>query len=713
MAKRKHPAAASTEVHTPYRWTHANAAARVAENIGVVNADDVGCLSFQQDDGSVWTAVATGTGAGKWLLAVPPATTSLPGTMSAADKTKLNGISTGADVTSAALTTAGTTTAAVAATANKLVLAPVSMGTITTGTTQPISFTDALFTGLVTGGTAVGSTGSLGVIASAFASSGAETGTGAGQGGLGSAASSTQPYNTTDFAGGRFHCDLFKSNSEPLVLSDVLSTAGVSFPASIATPVILYLTRRTDLGADLKWRGWFYFRNQATGNLTPVTPNISVATVTLRIPQVFLSKDVGTSALYTPIASLGSAEVVFGLATDFLATQPSASAGATGKVADAGHIHPDGTVVVTASTSSALPSYTTSGGPGAGYTLTATGNGALASTVTDGELLVTGDRLLVQHGATAIDNDVYVLTQGTGGTPWSMVRYTGLDTAAKISGSLVRVRRGRRRVNGLYIYSSRATITMGTTKLYRKRIDDGASSNERSHWRADFGQLAAVANLQLLAGTDGAIQILQASTGVLGTANSSATIGEILYTLGASATAAAGIQTAWTAAVTQPDGGDSFIASNEVGFRIAARVAIPTLSTAAQEFSVQFGLCKTRANQQRGSSDGTLWVYDRLTNVDWRAVTSLAGTTTGTDTDSGVAADSTYRELAIEKDPGDDSLYLLLDDVLMATHSTNLPNAQLLGMLCMAFKVAGSLTVTNAFKIDWIERDVWWPKGRA
>jgi hypothetical protein len=267
-----------------------------------------------------------------------PALATVDGRDVSVDGTKLDGISAGADVTSAALVAAGTTTAAVASTANKLELSPVSMGTITTGTTQPISFTDALFTGLVTGGTAVGSGGTAGVVAAAFGSSGAETGTGSGQGGLGSAAGATQPYNSTDFAGGRFHCDLFKSNSEPLVLSDVLTTAAASFPASVATPVVLYLSRRTDLGADAKWRGWFYFRNQATGNLTPVTPDISVATVTLRIPQVFLSKDVPTSALYTPIASLGSAEVVFG-ATGDIANLGTKAGGSSGKVADAAHVH--------------------------------------------------------------------------------------------------------------------------------------------------------------------------------------------------------------------------------------------------------------------------------------------------------------------------------------------------------------------------------------
>ncbi len=243
-----------------------------------------------------------------------------------------------ATLLSTGLVAAGTTTAHVASVAEKLDLIPTSMGTITTGTTQPISFTDALFTGLVAGGQALNATGVLGVIATSFASLGAETGTGSNQGGLGSAASSTQPYNTTDFAGKRIHCDLRKSNNEPLVLSDVLTTAAASFPASVAAPVFLYLAYRSDLGADAKWRGWFYFRNQATGNLSPVTPDISVATVSLNVPQVVAAKDVPTNILYVPVQSLGASEVVFGATADI---QPlgTAAGGTSGKVADAKHVH--------------------------------------------------------------------------------------------------------------------------------------------------------------------------------------------------------------------------------------------------------------------------------------------------------------------------------------------------------------------------------------
>jgi hypothetical protein len=61
-----HRTATDNEVHRPFRWTFANAAARTAINIGAIYADDVGCLAWQQDDNSTWLAKATGTGSSKW-----------------------------------------------------------------------------------------------------------------------------------------------------------------------------------------------------------------------------------------------------------------------------------------------------------------------------------------------------------------------------------------------------------------------------------------------------------------------------------------------------------------------------------------------------------------------------------------------------------------------------------------------------------------------
>jgi hypothetical protein len=47
-----HSALTGTNIHVPYRFTYANAAARLAE-AGAV-AGDVGCLALQQDNDSLW-----------------------------------------------------------------------------------------------------------------------------------------------------------------------------------------------------------------------------------------------------------------------------------------------------------------------------------------------------------------------------------------------------------------------------------------------------------------------------------------------------------------------------------------------------------------------------------------------------------------------------------------------------------------------------------
>ena len=52
-----HSALTGTNIHVPYRFTYADAAARAAE-AGAV-AGDVGCLALQEDDNSLWILAAT------------------------------------------------------------------------------------------------------------------------------------------------------------------------------------------------------------------------------------------------------------------------------------------------------------------------------------------------------------------------------------------------------------------------------------------------------------------------------------------------------------------------------------------------------------------------------------------------------------------------------------------------------------------------------
>lgn len=177
----------------------------------------------------------------------------------------------------------------------------------TTGTSQPGAIADSLMASFVLGGSAgPGPTGTVGIIARSFSSSTAETGTASGQAGLGSTASALQPYNTVDFPGGRFFGPLLKPNGQPPALIEMLSGAQLSFPDSVAAPVVVFWSFRSDLGANLKWHPWFYFRNQATGLMTPFTPDTSIGSCKIFAPVVEVSS--GASA----DAGLGVAEALSG-----------------------------------------------------------------------------------------------------------------------------------------------------------------------------------------------------------------------------------------------------------------------------------------------------------------------------------------------------------------------------------------------------------------
>lgn len=205
--------------------------------------------------------------------------------------TKLAGISTGADVTSAALVTAGTTTADVAAAALAKICGytQIAKGTLTLGTGAVLSLTDASFAGKTASGRGdlQGAAGVLGIVAGSFASSGAETGTGAGQAGLGSAAASGQPYNVSDFPGqNQFaQCVLLTSDRKPIPLVQMVAGSITDATAEVYG----YLAFRSDLGADAKWRLRFYYRRSADGLEAPFTPTISLANCWLEVPENFLA----------------------------------------------------------------------------------------------------------------------------------------------------------------------------------------------------------------------------------------------------------------------------------------------------------------------------------------------------------------------------------------------------------------------------------------
>lgn len=170
---------------------------------------------------------------------------------------------------------------------------------VTLGTTQPLSITDATFS--VAAQTVADintTTPGVGLAAGAFASSGAEIGTAGTQGGLGSAAAANQPYNSTDFPGYRAaRVLLTKIDDDAIVVSDV--NPGV-VGADAGAPVYGYLAYRSDLGANLKWRLWFYYRRSGDGVEVPITPTTSLTGCKMHVVRVTTQANMAGNALLFP-----------------------------------------------------------------------------------------------------------------------------------------------------------------------------------------------------------------------------------------------------------------------------------------------------------------------------------------------------------------------------------------------------------------------------
>ena len=156
------------------------------------------------------------------------------------------------------------------------------------GTAQPLPLADVQFAGKVTGGSLAGA-GATGVVASAFGDAASETGVAATQAGLGGAAAANRPYPTADYPAVRQNewiagrVAVRRTDGDEVPLRDMLTTAAVPDQDS---PVYGFLSRRTDLAADNRWRLWFYFRRRADGLEVPFTPDIAVTTV-VWVPEVF------------------------------------------------------------------------------------------------------------------------------------------------------------------------------------------------------------------------------------------------------------------------------------------------------------------------------------------------------------------------------------------------------------------------------------------
>jgi len=215
-------------------------------------------------------------------------------------------VATVGGATAAALATLATNATVVTATITLTVSSSQTLGT-----TQPLSLADALFTGHSAGGTSssTGNTDTTGICAASFSSVGAETGTGVGQGGLGSAAASGQPYNSSDFPGlYGLKCHLTQSG-DYITIQDILTQADIASQsiaaADVTAPVFGVLSYRSDLGANLKWRLWFYYQRAADGYWAPVTPTVSLTGCSVSVASTILQTTVPSRSYYS-LRTLGS-----------------------------------------------------------------------------------------------------------------------------------------------------------------------------------------------------------------------------------------------------------------------------------------------------------------------------------------------------------------------------------------------------------------------
>lgn len=380
-------------------------------------------------------------------------------------------------------------------------------------------------------------------------------------------------------------------------------------------------------------------------------------------------------------------------------------------------------IVVSAATTSSLPAYTKAG-TGIGATLTANAVGAFPKV--DGVTLTAGtpgagsNRILLQNGAAFADNGLWDLTtQGSGGSDWVLTRSTVADEATEIAGSKIRVKAGFQSGGAEYEYRAIAAITVDTTPQFWWRTDQGIGANEGIDWSDDFQEVVvAAANTNagpgmLSRATNGTSAAWSVANGT--TFNTSATIGALTGGTGSLASGFVALSDAWTASNTAPDGAGSFIipSPDSVSFDIEARFTVPTLSTSSQEYNLQFGLMKQRANSQTSSADGCYFQYYRPTSVDFEAICATGGTGVGSPIDTGVAVVAgTYNRLQEVHYAGDPNIYFLVDGVLDATISANVPTAQLLGFALAQFKTAG-ITTASTMTVDNVHKHVRFHTRRA
>ncbi len=88
-------------------------------------------------------------------------------------------------------------------------------------------------------------------------------------------------------------------------------------------------------------------------------------------------------------------------------------------------------------------------------------------------------------------------------------------------------------------------------------------------------------------------------------------------------------------------------------------------------------------------------------DANWHAITRTGGVSAGTDIDTGIALSNTFKLLEI-RNFGTDSVTFLIDGVVVATHTANIPGA-IIGPLALQIRGAGGAPVAQNYQfVDWL-----------
>jgi len=139
----------------------------------------------------------------------------------------------------------------------------------------------------------------------------------------------------------------------------------------------------------------------------------------------------------------------------------------------------------------------------------------------------------------------------------------------------------------------------------------------------------------------------------------------------------------------------SFLFSNWNRLSIAYRFKLDTLADATNSYRVFLGFNNSTSSSTTPTTRSAGFFYSNAT-ANWQAYTY--NSSVGTTTDTGIAASAAAFNTFLVRANGTNSVEFLINNVLVATHTTNIPTTA----VCLHFsilKTAG--TTARVFYIDW------------